>query len=793
VIPSPWVWIAFAGLLAAGCAPSTAQPGGGTRAGGEPSRALQADTTLALPGLTAPVRIVTDRSGIPHLQATNPGDLYHAWGFVTARDRLWQLLLTRQGGRGATWQWFGNRALQADGGAQLFELSERAERIWARDREDPVLREALERYAAGVNAWMDLCRSGAVAWPAEVRRLGIRPDPWRPVDSYLTLFGMGFLLDFDLPELREQTAIERDGLPAFRDRRRYESTHVYNTIPDDVAAGQWQRGVTEVRAPDSQESLLPAGDPDTRASNVFAVGARRSASGRPLLANDPHLPLGTPNALHVLHVSTTDGVINAAGAQVPGLPAIVSGRNGGCAWGITSLSADVMDVYADTLSKDRRQVRSNGGWAPIREGGFTMRYQVFGPLRVPPLGRKRRYTPHGPIVHIDERRRIAYSVRWAGDDARVTLRRLVGIEHSASAAELTERVRSIVSPGLNVVAIDRAHVRYQTVGALPRRTFVPAPGPLPSDGRHEWRGLVGPDSMPAWDVPPDSVVVNANNRPAGAGYFEPLPRFDWVHDRAWRIAERLHADPLLTLDDLRSVQNDVTSRTARRVVPLLIAHAESGGPLDPRHRAVLDTLRAWNFECRRRLVAPTLFRAWYGALVRRAKMDGLGGLPEAALDGRASELLRDPAGAPESPAAAVRGALDTALVRLAAQLGPDMRTWTWARAHRARFAHAMAASHPDLQPPTLPMDGDNVTPSVGRSRLPWDVEVTHGPVWRLLVDLADPSRAWCVLAPGNAAEGSHRTDLAERWVEHAYVPLDLDWSRVDAAREGEWRLTPGPR
>src|SRR6185369_7865604 len=214
-----------------------------------------------------------------------------AWGFVTARDRLWQMVETRQSARGAMWRWFGNRSLQNDGGAQLFELSARAERIWARDRRDPVLRSALEHYAAGVNAWMDLCRRGEAPWPVELRRLGVVPDAWRPEDAYLTLFGMGFLLDFDLPELSEQTAIRRDGLDAFLDHRRFESGQLYTTIPDDVAARLWGRGAVEVNAPAAHGALLPAGDPDHYASNVFAVGARRSASGRPLLANDPHLPL----------------------------------------------------------------------------------------------------------------------------------------------------------------------------------------------------------------------------------------------------------------------------------------------------------------------------------------------------------------------------------------------------------------------------------------------------------------------------------------------------------------------
>src|SRR5262245_29661680 len=159
------------------------------------------ERSITLPALAHPVRIVTDRWGIPHLSATSLPDLYFAWGFVTARDRLWQLEVTRRGATGAMWEWFGNRALTADGGAQLFELRERAERIWARERTRPAVREPLERYTAGINAYLALCRSGAEPWPIEFQRLRRRPAPWEPKDVYLVLLGLGMLLDLDLPEI----------------------------------------------------------------------------------------------------------------------------------------------------------------------------------------------------------------------------------------------------------------------------------------------------------------------------------------------------------------------------------------------------------------------------------------------------------------------------------------------------------------------------------------------------------------------------------------------------------------
>jgi len=775
-------------------------------------------------GLSAPVRIVVDRWGISHIRAGRLDDLYFAWGYVTARDRLWQLEHTRRAARGELWEWFGNRTLTADGGAQLFRLRERAESIWRRERQDAAIRVALERYADGINAWMDRCRRGDEPWPVEFQRLGRVPPRWKPENAYLVLLAQGMLLDLDLPELDEATEIRAHGPAWVAARHRFERDMSVPSIPDEVArrlyghTGAAPAGRTTMADPAREagaraaetarvpEALLaaarrtvsgflpaPSRDPDERASNVFAVGPRRSASGAPMLANDPHLGLGTPGPLHAVHLCVP-GVLDAAGAAVPGLPVIASGRNRRCAWGLTALGADVMDVYADSLSRDGRRVRWQGGWAPVREAPYAMRYRVLGLIPIPPFGQERRYTPHGPVVAIDKAHGIALSVHWAGNDEAITLGSLLRMVGATSAAELSAAARTLVTPTSNIVAADRdGHVVYQTAGAVPRRGFAPPAGLLPDDGRHEWLGLIPPEAMPRWDLGQDDVVANGNNVPVDAPYPDPFPRFEFMQDRAARMLQRLKGDPSITIADLRSVQNDVFSRGAQRFLPLLLRAADSlGTQLPPRSKAALDTLRGWDLVARRGRVAPTLFRGWLGALQRRSRLEGLPMLTAAALDGRAPEAMRAPgAEAPERAAVAATAALDTALVELERRLGRDMSRWRWAEAHRARFRHALAWKDSALTPPPLPEDGDNSTVSVGRSSLPWGTNVTHGPVWRHLVDLAVPDSSWCVVVPGNTGEGRHGRDMMTRWANHAYVPLLLDWARIEAVKESETTLTPG--
>ena len=765
-------------------------------------------------GLDQPARIVTDRWGIPHLRAASLPDLYFAWGYVTARERLWQLVSQRQAADGELWRWLGNRTLRADAGAQLFELRARAEAAWVSACRDSAAAMPLERFAAGVNAYMARCRSGAAHWPAELEALGVKPADWRPADSIVLLLGQGVALDLAIPELAEAEEIEAHGREWAIARRRFESQWIYDTIPDSAAARLYGPAPrTSARehagriAPVDARLLAAArgaldgwlspgaADPEARASNVFAVGPRRSASGYPLLANDPHLSLSIPSPLQAIHVSVP-GVVEAIGFCVPGLPTLVSGRNLRCAWGVTALSADVVDAYADTLSPDGRRVRGPGGWTPIRESSYDLGVGWRG-FSLPVFWRHRRYTSHGPVLVEDQRRHIALSVRWAGLADSLLVTPLMGVERSRRATEVCAHFAALATPCLNLVAADAdGRVLYQASGALPERGFDPGPGPLPGDGAHEWRGIVPHDRLPAWGAPPGGYVVNSNNRPVGSRYAEPLPRFDWAHDRALEIAGRLDRLPRVSLRDLAAIQNDIVSRGAARLLPLLLGCADSlPERWDPRMRAALDTLRRWDDRAARPLVAPTLYRGWVGALQRRSRLGGLTGLTAAALAGRApGALLRPGAATPERPAEAAIAALALALDSLAAQLGPDLRTWTWARAHRAVFASTLTGERGAWEPAPIAVEGDNSTPCVGPSRLPWSTTVSFGPVCRHLVDLAVTDSSLGIIPPGDSGwhRGAHYVDQLDRWARHEYVPFYLSWDLIERAKDSETTLEPAP-
>lgn len=756
------------------------------------------------PPPSAPVSIETDVYGVPHVRAANLPDLYFAWGWVTARDRTWQLVLTRAQAQGLSHRFLGDEALMADGGAQLFRLRERADTLWLRDREDPVLRERVQRYTDGINAWLG--SRGRQATPrGELEALKLDPEPWRPADTYVLLLAYGVTLDLALPELGEARRIREHGAGWIEQRQRFESQWIFDSIPDsarDAVPALAPPDTTLAAAAPLPAALLAdagaaalrwparAADGADRASNAFAIGPKRTASGMPILANDPHLHLTTPGPFHMLHL-VVPGVLDVAGCAAPGLPCVISGRNENCAWGVTSVGADVVDVYADTITTDGGSVRWQGQWVPVRTAPYDLRVRRAGlSLPVPPFVQKRRWTPHGPVVAWDPKHQLALTVRWSAmADSLISVRRMVGLEQSRSAEEIASRFRTMVTPAFNCVAADdEGHVVYQATGLMPNRPFPFTYGPLPSDGRHEWAGFVPADSMPHWSVPADGFVVNGNNRPRRVRGWD---RYDWTHDRAARMAELAGQSKAHTLESAAAIQNDVFSRGGARAVPLLLGAVDSSGvALGERERGALALLRAWAYSTQHDRVPPTIYRGWWGALQRELHTEGLPGLTLAALQGRAPEVFAADTSGPKTPGAAAAAALTAALDTLQAKLGADVYTWVWGRAHQAFFEHGLGKRDGrDWSAERIEEDGDGSTVAVAGSQAPWSFDVTHGPGFRHVVDLAVPESSLAVIPPWNSDQ--FRIDHRPRWAEHRYFPLLRDWARIE--KRVIDRVTLGPK
>lgn len=528
---------------------------------------------LRLKGLRERVTIRRDERGIPYIEAANLTDLSFAQGFVTASDRLWQMEFMRRNMRGELAEILGSPAVAQDKLFRTYGFAQVAESEVALASKEA--REQLEAYASGVNAYIESL--DAKSLPPEFQILQYRPRPWTPADSLLIvkLFFV-FLSD------TWQTDIMRAalaGVPA--DKR---EALLVETSPLDVlvvgsdkakAKARWSRprdagirtdvsalrALNEMRA--SMERVaerLGALDINREASNNWVVSGKRTASGKPLLANDPHLLASAPSIWHMVHLSAPG--LRVAGVTAPGLPGVIIGHNSTIAWGFTNVGPDVADVYLEKFdTQNPRRYMTPAGWreAEVRREEIKVRKGFVGtetetqPLEIT-------VTRHGPVVFEHEGKR--YALRWTALDPKLsTVEGLFAINLAHNWTEFQTALTRYTAPMQNMVYADvDGHIGYTAAGRVPVRKS--GDGSLPYDGstdEGEWTGFIPFEKLPRLFDPPSGIIVTANQRIVGTDY----PYFlthEWAAPyRARRILELLEAKPKLTADDFRAIQGDTFS------------------------------------------------------------------------------------------------------------------------------------------------------------------------------------------------------------------------------------------
>jgi penicillin amidase len=463
----------------------------------------QLDGELRLAGLTSPVEIVRDRWGIPHISARDPLDAYFGQGFCHAQDRLWQMELERRLAAGRLAEVLGAEALDIDRFQRRLGLHRAAQKEW--ETADGTLRDALRAYAAGVNACLDgLVGSGKL--PVEFVLTRFHPEPWEPVDTLS--FGR-YLAYSQAPnwesELVRSRLIARVGYVAAADLE----PDVWQ--PDsDALPGLEDWGPPEMPEVGKLPSIILGGGPG--ASNAWAVSGARSSTGKPLLANDPHMFPRFPSVFYEAHLAA-GAELNVAGASAPGLPGILIGHNRYIAWGLTATMADTQDLFVERIDPgDSRRTEFAGRW----ESGTTVREVIAVKGRVRPWIEEVLITArHGPLLTptpslSDEHRPLA--LRSMVLEAPGPCAGLLALNRATSWDEFRAAARLIGTPALHVVYADAdGNIGYQMVGGIPIRSrgegLVPSPG---WSGQYEWRGSVPYEDLPSAFNPPDGLWANAN-------------------------------------------------------------------------------------------------------------------------------------------------------------------------------------------------------------------------------------------------------------------------------------------
>ncbi|GAA5236449.1 penicillin acylase family protein [Verticiella sediminum] len=776
------------------------------------------DGAIRAPGLQAAVTVARDEADIAHIFAASPRDAWYALGWTHAQERGWQLETQRRVMRGELSEVLGGATLDLDRLMRTLGIVQAARRQYQGLPAEA--RAALEAYAQGIN---DFHANGGQALPPEFLILGVQPGPWLPEDSVGWLLMMaldlggnwgtefarltaaevldtGALWELFPPYPGEPPASDVDFASLYRELGVYRNTPAPQSTPSGVAADTGpQRPAASLREPAAQPLLAwaraladSAGNVDGKGSNNWVVAGTRTASGKPLLANDPHLGLGAPALWYFarLHAPGLDVI----GASLPGLPFVVLGRTRGAAWGFTNTGPDVQDLYLERIDPgDPDRYRTPDGWA-----AFTKRTEIIRVRGADPVTHVVRSTRHGPVLsdaqpqhaRVLDLSRHVLALRWSALDAdnHTALAGLL-MNQAQTVAELREAGRYYHSPMQSVVMADsQGNVGFKALGKVPLRGthndirgVAPAPG---WEARYDWAGWLPYEDTPQSDVP-DGWFATANQRVMPADY----PHFlgqDWVVPyRYERIAELLERLPKHDVASMREIQGDIWSPATARLLPFLL-DVQSGHPLAAEALAALAgfdgtmganspaplIFAAWADELARGLVGPHLGQARFDMLYGRRSFRAT---VESTLEGRTPGWC----GALDCREH-VREAFERALDRLRNRYGGSVDEWRWGEAHVAISSHRPFGNVPPLDrvfDVRVPTGGDSYTVNVGQYNLA-DGEPfanRHAASLRAIYDLGDPDASLFIYQTGQSGVvfSSRYRDMRDEWAALEYRPLRL--------------------
>ncbi len=724
----------------------------------------QDEGRIAVRGLHSEVTIARDGDGVPLITAADDADAAFGLGFAHAQDRLFQMELMRRSGAGRLSELFGPQTLAMDREMRVLGLYRLAE------AELPLLsepvRRGLDAYAAGVNGFL-ASRRGAL--PPEFLLLRFAPEPWRPADTLV----WGKLMDLLLAgnyrgELLRACLIRT--LPPD------ELAFLYPGYPDDAPTTLAVLTRIYRRLPLGRlYAALPSAVGPVYASNDWVVDGAHSASGKPLLANDPHLPFGAPGFWYLARLKTPQREI--AGGTVAGAPFVVIGHNDRIAWGFSTTGSDVEDLFIEKIDPaDPGRYLTPGGSA-----AFISREETIAVRGAAPVALTIRATRHGPVLSdtlppdsVDDGYVLSLAAPFlTADDT--TAEALWGIDRAADWTEFRAALQSFVAPQQNIVYGDAAGtIGFIAPGHVPIRksgdAWLPAPG---WTGEYDWTGFIPFAELPQASNPASGRFRRANNKIVPDRYPYFLSR-DWdLPNRAERIGELLAAVPRQSPATSAAIQADTLSIAARRLVPLMTRIV----PSNERARAAIERLREWDFRMDPDKVEPLLFTAWLRAFAHDVlfRPPGRSGRRllgfEAANHRNGADVA---SGVVRRPKLRLRCWRARSMLRSPScgrAYGPDMTQWQWGRAHIAQFANPVfdrIALLRDWLQIGVPTAGGFDTVNRGSTTIRDDAhpyEQRFGAGLRIITDLASPGDSRMIAVPGQSGNplSAHFSDLVERW------------------------------
>ncbi|MGH2783932.1 MAG: penicillin acylase family protein [Actinomycetota bacterium] len=767
--------------------------------------------TVALAGLQEDVEVFTDRWGVPHVYAKNTDDAYFAQGYLHAAERLWQIDFTRRAAQGRLAEIVGQPGLALDRFFRTLGFWRFAKKL-AGSYDDESLSVA-RPYHAGFQAALR-----SLPKPAEYQLLNAEPNfPDVLEDTLVDVASLALMMSFQLSanwpfELLRAELAARLGVERARELTPFinpEGPIVGVTSPNFPGVAQQLR-----------DAAYAAGVRPGVGSNNWVVSGEKSTTGKPLLANDPHLLVQMPAIWMEMHLSAPD--LDVTGVSLPGLAGIAIGHNRRVAWGFTNTQADVTDLYVERLSEDGSKYEYKGKWLPVKR--IREKITVLGEAK--PIVHEVRETRHGPLItsviaggttpEVKENAITeAVAFRWIQREMPLSAKATSLLNHVSNWEEFREAARAWPISGQNMIYADvDGNIGYQFTGTVPIRTKGTGVAPVPGwTGEYEWKGTIPFNDLPRTYNPEKGFVATANHRMVDADYPYLLTQ-DWeMPHRIRRIVAMLTAKEKLDHDDFKAMHMDTFSGIAAELVPLFLQTDVTG----ERETEALKHVETWDLRLDVDSVGASIFNAWFARVSEALFAEKLG--PELyeeyyprkgwttnhAYD-VTREILTNPSafwvGGDGSDNAGRRdrilgAALSQAVEDLEARLGPSIADWRWGRLHQVHFRHILANAIPPLNElfSSGPFEVGGGDDTVNRGVLHPSEGFADGAIasYRQIIDLGDFDKSESVITTGNSGNPAspHFADQSPMWATGEYHPMPFSRAAVEAASDAKLVMSPG--
>lgn len=738
-----------------------------------------ADEEATVNGTKSPVTVIIDDLAIPHVFAQNDHDLYFVQGYLTARDRLWQMEFQTHAAAGRVSEIVGDKALELDRFNRHLGMGYGAEQTLKGMQADPTTRDALDAYTAGVNAWIK--QLTPARYPIEYKLLGYEPEPWTPLKCALLLKQMSSTLAGGADDLLMTNILRKYGTAVTANLFPDYPTREDPIIPPGT---KWEFKPLPIPSPPKDSALsgliaLSApgfGTSPNRAdpaigSNNWAVGPQKSATNYPILANDPHLTLSLPSIWY--QIQLVSPTVNVYGASLPGAPNVIIGFNKDVAWGVTNVGADVLDFYAIRFQDASRQKYwHDNQWKAVRQR--IERIRVKGKADVIDTVY---YTHHGPLVYKTGEKPFrasiptGYAARWIAHEPSNEMRCFYYLNRAKNFTDYRKALAYYVAPAQNFIFADnKKDIAISPNGRFPLKWK--DQGKFLLDGTNpanDWHGFIPPDQNPIVKNPPRGFVSSANQFSTDPTY----PYYiNWQfapYERGRRINQRLTAMQQATTDSLRQLQNDTYNLRAADALPTLLSML-SEKSLSQEQQKALQILRQWKRNNDAGEVGPTIFTEWNAQLMKAIwadEFDAGDTLPMRfpSFD-RTLTLMQRDSGArwfdniktparehlPDLLVQSFQSTCDT----LVKKHGPVGNGWAWGP-HKSTDIRHLLPGVDAFSVLDLDVGGGNVIVNATNER--------SGPSWRMVVALGEHPKAFGVYPGGQSGNpGSpYYQNMIETW------------------------------